>query len=80
MVLLTLIYTSLFSNAFAQNSDSQADTPKVRTFNFEEREVNGKHNKPDGSHIKENTRAIFNPLVQIRDSFSEEMQNSINNL
>ena len=78
MVLLTLIYTSLFSSAFAQNSDSE--TTKVTTVTFERVNVTGALEGPSGSHIKENTHATFNPLVQLRVSFSEEMQNSINNL
>ena len=78
MVLLTLLYTSLFSNAFAQNSDS--DTTKVKTIIFERVNVKGALEGPSGSHIKENSHAIFNPLVQLRMSFSEEMQNSIDNL
>ena len=78
MVLLTLIYTSLFSNAFAQNSDS--DTTKVTTVTFERFNVKGALEGPSGSHIQEHAHATFNPLVQLRVSFSEEMQNSINNL
>ena len=80
MVLLTLIYTSLFSNAFAQSTDSESDSTKITTVDFERVEVKGELDGPDGSHIKENTRAIFNPLVQLRMSFSQEMQHSINNL
>ena len=78
MILLTLIYTSIFSNALAQTSDS--DSLNVTTVDFERVELKGELKRPEGSHIKENSRIIFNPLVQLRMSFSEEMQNSINNL
>ena len=80
MVFFTLIYTSLFSNAFAQNADSDPESTKITTVDFERVEVKGELDGPNGSHIKENTRANFNPLVQLRMSFSEEMQYSINNL
>ena len=80
MIFLTLVYTSLFGNAFAQNADSNSESTKITTVDFERVEVKGELDGPDGSHIKENTRALFNPLVQLRMSFSEEMQHSINNL
>ena len=80
MILLTLIYTSLFSNAFAQNSDEDSKSTKVTKIDFERVEVKGALDKPDGTRFKESTRALFNPLVHVRESFSEEMQNSINNL
>lgn len=80
MVLLTLILTSFFNNAFAQSSDSQTNTPRTQTINFEGAEVNGELTQPNGTRIKGDTRALFNPLVHVRKSFSEEMQNSIENL
>lgn len=80
MVLITLIYTSLLGNAFAQNADYDSDSTKVTTVNFERVQVKGALDGPTGSHIKENPPVIFNPLVRLRVTFSEEMQNSIDNL
>lgn len=80
MIFLTLVYTSLFGNAFAQNAGSDSESDKIRTIDFERVEVQGQLDGPDGAHVKENTRAVFHPLVQLRRSFSEEMQHSINNL
>lgn len=77
MILITLIYTFTFNSAFAQNSDT---TEKERVVDFESVELKGKMQGPTGSRINENDRAIFNPLVQLRTNFSEEMQNSIDNL
>lgn len=77
MVLITLIYTFALNSAFAQNADT---TPQKTTIDFEVVELKGKMQAPIGSHIKENKPIIFNPLVHIRESFSEEMQHSIENL
>ena len=77
MVFFTLLYASL-NTALAQTSENNKQ--KVTTVDFERVKVKGQLNGPDGSHIKENKRIIFNPLVQLRLSFSEEMQKSIDNL
>ena len=47
---------------------------------FESVEIEGNLKKPNQALITENARAIFNPLVQIRLSWTKEMSNSINNI
>ena len=77
MILFTLLYASL-STAMAQTLEK--NKPTVKTVEFGRVKIKGQLNGPEGSHIKENKKIIFNPLVQIRHSFSEEMQKSIDNL
>lgn len=54
---------------------------KKRTeIDFEAVDVEGQIKKPPGALLQEKNRALFNPLVQIRGSFTAEMTQSINDI
>ena len=62
-----------------------AEEPKVvykkRTeIDFEAVDVEGTLKKPNQALIMENNRAIFNPLVQIRNSWNVEMIGSVKDI
>ena len=62
-----------------------AEEPKVvykkRTeIDFEAVDVEGTLKKPNQALIMENDRAIFNPLVQIRNSWHVEMIGSVEDI
>lgn len=64
---------------------AQAEEPKIvfkeRTeIDFEAVDINGTTKKPMQSLITEETRAIFNPLVQIRKEWLLEMTESVNDI
>jgi len=44
---------------------------------FEAVDIEGNLKKPTGQLISENSRAIFNPLIKVRESWSKEMCESI---
>ena len=59
-----------------------ADEPKVvykekTEIDFESVEIEGAVKKPNGQMILERVKAQFNPLLEIRDSFSYEMHESV---
>jgi len=61
---------------------AQADEPKIvykekTEIDFESVEIEGAVKKPHGQMILERIRAQFNPLLEIRDSFSYEMNESV---
>lgn len=63
----------------------QAEEPKIvykekTEIDFESVEIEGQLKKPQGSLISEQNRALFNPLVSIRTSWSLEMIESINQI
>ena len=62
-----------------------AEAPKIiykekTEIDFEAVDIEGITKKPQGSLISETNRAIFNPLVQIRESWSYEMTQSVNDI
>ena len=64
---------------------SYADEPNViykkeTTIDFESVEVEGQLKKPQGALVSEKNRAIFNPLVQIREEWTQEMIQSLDQI
>jgi hypothetical protein len=62
--------------------NAYADEPRVvykekTEIDFESVEIEGAVKKPHGQMILERIRAQFNPLLEIRDSFSYEMNESV---
>tara|TARA_B100000282_G_C31489300_1_gene379550 strand:- start:180 stop:410 length:231 start_codon:yes stop_codon:yes gene_type:complete len=47
---------------------------------FEALDIEGKLKKPQGAIISERREIFFNPLVQIRENWSYEMTQSINDI
>jgi hypothetical protein len=66
----------LSSLLFAE--DEQKVVYKEKTeIDFESVEIEGAVKKPNGQMILERVKAQFNPLLEIRDSFSYEMDQSV---
>jgi hypothetical protein len=62
--------------------NAYADEPRVvykekTEIDFESVEIEGAVKKPNGQMILERVKAQFNPLLEIRDSFSYEMDQSV---
>ena len=53
---------------------------KKTEIDFESVEIEGQIKKPPGAFIKEKEKAIFNPLVQIREAWVNEMTQSVNDI
>ena len=47
---------------------------------FESLEIEGHLKKPHGSLVSEQQRAIFNPLIQVREEWNKEMMDSVNQI
>ena len=68
--------------AFAQD---EVDPESGRTIkykeetsiDFDEVDVTGELVKPQGALVSERRRASFNPLIQLRTDFNEEMRQSV---
>ena len=61
---------------------AQADEPKIifkekTEIDFESVEIEGQLKKPQGSLVSEQQRAIFNPLIKIREEWNQEMIDSL---
>ncbi len=72
----------MINTASADNNSTEEEQPKViykekTEIDFEAIELEGKLVKPQEELILERQIAIFNPLIQIRDSFLYEINESI---
>mgnify|MGYP003146055323 CR=1 FL=1 len=73
---MTLLILSLFA---------QAEEPKIvykekTEIDFEALDIEGTTKKPRQALIMENTRAIFNPLIKIREEWHKEMIESLDEI
>ena len=59
---------------------SFAEPKKSTTIDFEAVDVEGAIKKPHGVLLAEQQRARFNPLVQLRLEWSQEMTDSLNDI
>ncbi|MDX1746189.1 MAG: hypothetical protein R3324_09655 [Halobacteriales archaeon] len=68
------------SPALAQDDDGERQVKyKERTeIDFEGVDVSGELVKPQGSLVLDRRKANFNPLIQLREHFNDEMKESIN--
>ncbi len=67
--------------AFAQEEEDRKIQYKQRTeIDFEGVEVAGELVKPQGALLLDRKRANFNPLIQLREDFNEEMDQSVNQI
>ena len=62
-----------------------ADEPNIvykekTEIDFEAVDIEGINKKPTGSLVMENLRATFNPLVNIREEWNQEMINSLDEI
>lgn len=80
----TSFFIALILSAFALfGAEAQAQDViyKEKTeIDFEAVDVEGQLKKPQGVLSMERVKANFNPLVQMRENFTLEMENSINDI
>ena len=77
-----LLLIILVNTASADNNSTEEEQPRViykekTEIDFEAIELEGRLVKPQEELILERQIAVFNPLIQIRDSFLYEINESI---
>lgn len=80
---MTLFLLLILGVSFAD--DSNKEEPKVvykakTEIDFEGIEIQGELVKPQGSLILDRRRSKFNPLIELRRDFDDEMENSVNEI
>ena len=64
--------------SFAEESDNRAIIYKKQTeIDFEGIDIEGQLVKPQGALINERSRAAFNPLIQLRTDWNQEISDSV---
>ena len=69
--LLSLAVLIVSSQAFAQKAG------RVQKIDFEASDVDGKVRQPDGSYIVQKRGIEFIPLYKLKESFDEQIQDSV---
>ena len=79
---IVLFSATLMGMAFLSNNAQAQDVIyKEKTeIDFEAVDVEGQLKKPQGVLSMERVKASFNPLVQLREDFALEMENSVNDI
>ena len=72
-----MLFLILISLAIA---DDNVAYKKKTEIDFEAVDIEGQIKKPPGALVNEREKAIFNPLVHIRKSWSDELTQSINEI
>ena len=76
--MLWLLFISL---ALGQNEPEPQVVYKQKTeIDFEGLEIEGQLLKPHGAIVQERKGAAFNPLIQLRTDFSQEMKLSVSEI
>ena len=65
------------SPAFAQDSGKEVQYKARTEIDFEGVDVQGELVKPAGQLLLDRRKANFNPLIQLREHFNEEMKRSV---
>ena len=74
-----LIFAFVFANE-NEESEPKVVYRKETTIDFEALDIEGELVKPQGSIILERKRAVFNPLIQLKKDFNQEMSNSLKDI
>ena len=72
-----MLWTILISVAFANDPEPQVIYKQKTEIDFEGFEIEGELFKPEGALISERQAAPFNPLIQLRTNFQQEMSQSV---
>ena len=76
--LLIVAISSLYAlPAFAQDASKDIQYKARTEIDFEGVDVQGELVKPAGQLLLDRRKANFNPLIQLREHFNEEMKRSV---
>ena len=78
--MLLLIATLSASIGLAQTQEPEIVYKKELELDFEVFKIKGKLKGPNGKIINEPMRAAFNPLITLRQNFSQEMTKSVSQI
>ena len=76
-MLIFAFISFVFAN---ENEEPKVVYKKETTIDFEALDIEEELVKPQESIILERKRAVFNPLIQLKKDFNQEMSNSLNDI
>lgn len=72
-----LIFISL---GFAQQEDREIRYQKSTEIDFDAIDITGEMVKPQGALIQDRSRTTFNPLIELRTDWNQEMSQSVSTI
>ena len=75
-----MLWTILISVAIANDPEPQVVYKQKTEIDFEGFEIEGELFKPEGALISERQTAPFNPLIQLRTNFQQEISQSVHEI
>ncbi|HCP44702.1 MAG TPA: hypothetical protein DIU15_01510 [Deltaproteobacteria bacterium] len=84
--LVTALLTALLAMAFAvpiavaQDDESQVRYKKKTEIDFEDVSIDGELKKPHGAYLLDKRQSSFNPLINLKYEFNQEMIDSVNQI
>lgn len=84
--LVTALLTALIAMAFAvpiavaQDDESQVRYKKKTEIDFEDVSIDGELKKPHGAYLLDKRQSSFNPLINLKYEFNQEMIDSVNQI
>jgi len=81
--LTTILSLALGLTFAAPVALAQGDEPEVRyrkktEIDFEDVSIDGELKKPHGAYLLDKRQSSFNPLILLKENFSQEMIDSVN--
>jgi hypothetical protein len=82
-IFLTIFSIALSLTFVAPVALAQSDEPDVRyrkktEIDFEDVSIDGELKKPHGAYLLDKRQSSFNPLIRLKENFSQEMIDSVN--
>jgi len=75
---LALSLTFVAPVAFAQGDEPEVRYRKKTEIDFEDVSIDGELKKPHGAYLLDKRQSSFNPLIRLKENFSQEMIDSVN--
>ncbi len=76
VVVLSLVFAAPI--ALAQSDEPEVRYRKKPDIDFEDVSIDGELKKPHGAYLLDKRQSSFNPLIRLKDNFSQEMVDSVN--
>ena len=76
VVVLSLVFAAPI--ALAQSDEPEVRYRKKTEIDFEDVSIDGELKKPHGAYLLDKRQSSFNPLIRLKDNFSQEMVDSVN--
>lgn len=82
MTNIITLYIALSSAAYAAEDQKEDKTQykNVTEIDFEDLEIEGSLQRPENKLIVDRKKASFNPLINLRQDWNEEMSQSVNEI